>query len=51
MSENHKDIIKGVIVGLILIIGGLIYFSGNQTLGAFMILIGLLVTLLVLSEK
>ncbi len=51
MPGTQKDIIKGIIIGLILIIGSLIYFFGNPTLGAFMILIGLLVALLVLSEK
>ncbi|MEA2003711.1 MAG: hypothetical protein U9O53_01995 [archaeon] len=51
MSGTRKDIIKGIIIGLILVIGSLIYFFGNPTLGAFMILIGLLVALLVLSEK
>ena len=51
MSGTQKDIIKGIIIGLILVIGSLIYFFGNPTLGAFMILIGLLVALLVLSEK
>ncbi len=51
MSGTQKDIIKGIIIGLILVIGSLIYFFGNSTLGAFIILIGLLVALLVLSEK
>ena len=51
MSGTQKDIIKGIIIGLILVIGSLIYFFENPTLGAFIILIGLLVALLVLSEK